>query len=89
VPGENQEGGTVVIPGRGRLSDETDVANYRDMVAIIRDRVRAMVGKGFSLEQVTRARPTMDYDGLFERRSDWTSDMFIDAIYRDLRRSKP
>ena len=45
VPGENQEGGTVVIPGRGRLSDETDVANYRDMVTIIRDRIRAMVGK--------------------------------------------
>jgi glyoxylase-like metal-dependent hydrolase (beta-lactamase superfamily II) len=88
VPGENQEGGTVVIPGRGRLSDETDVANYRDMVTIIRDRVRAMVGKGLSLEQVKRARPTMDYDGLFEGRSDWTSDMFIDAIYRDLHRSK-
>ena len=88
VPGENQEGGTVVIPGRGRLSDETDVANYRDMVTIIRDRVRAMVGKGLSLEQVKRAGPTMDYDGLFEGRSDWTSDMFIDAVYRDLHRSK-
>ena len=89
VPGENQEGGTVVIPGRGRLSDETDVANYRDMVTIIRDRIRAMVGKGQSLDQIKRARPTMDYDGLFERRSDWTSDMFIEAIYRDLQRSKP
>ena len=89
VPGENQEGGTVVIPGRGRLSDETDVANYRDMVTIIRDRVRAMAAKGLSLDQITRARPTMDYDGLFERRSDWTNDMFIEAIYRDLRRTKP
>ena len=89
IPGENQEGGTVVIPGRGRLCDETDVANYRDMVTIIRDRIRAMVGKGLSLDQVKRARPTMDYDGLFEKRSDWTSDMFIDAIYRDLRKGKP
>jgi cyclase len=88
VPGETQEGGTVVIPGRGRLSDETDVANYRDMVTIIRDRVRAMVGKGLSLEQVQRARPTRDYDGLFEGGSDWTSDLFIEAMYRDLRRSK-
>ena len=89
VPGENQEGGTVVIPGRGRLSDETDVANYRDMVTIIRDRIRAMVGKGLSLDQIKRTRPTMDYDGLFESRSEWTSEMFIDAIYRDLQRSKP
>jgi cyclase len=88
VPGENQEGGTVVIPGRGRLSDETDVANYRDMVTIIRDRVRAMVEKGLSLEQVRRAQPTSDYDGVYESRSDWTSEMFIDAIYRDLRRPK-
>jgi glyoxylase-like metal-dependent hydrolase (beta-lactamase superfamily II) len=89
VPGENQEGGTVVIPGRGRLGDETDVANYRDMVTIIRDRIRAMVGKGLSLDQVKRTRPTMDYDRLFESRSEWTSEMFIDAIYRDLKRSKP
>ena len=87
IPGENQEGGTVVVPGRGRLSDETDVANYRDMVTIIRDRVRAMIDRGLSPDQVKRARPTLDYDGLFDGRSDWTSDMFIDAIYRDLRRS--
>ena len=65
VPGENQEGGTVVIPGRGRLSDETDVANYRDMVTIVRDRVREMAAKGMSLEQVRRAKPTSDYDGLY------------------------
>lgn len=87
VPGENQEGGTVVIPGRGRLSDETDVANYRDMVTIVRDRVRAMVGKGLSLQQVQQAKPTFDYDGLFDTRSGWTHEMFVEAIYRDLTRS--
>ena len=87
VPGESQQGGTVVVPGRGRLSDETDVANYRDMVTIVRDRVRAMVARGLSLEQVQQARPTSDYDGLFER-SDWTSEMFVEAIYRDLSRPR-
>jgi len=87
VPGENQEGGTVIVPGRGRLSDETDVANYRDMVTIIRDRVRAMVAKGMSLEQVQQAKPTSDYDALFEARNDWTREMFVDAIYRDLTKS--
>jgi glyoxylase-like metal-dependent hydrolase (beta-lactamase superfamily II) len=87
VPGENQEGGTVVIPGRGRLSDETDVANYRDMVTIVRDRVRAMVVKGLSLQQVQQAKPTFDYDGLFDTRSGWTHETFVDAIYRDLTRS--
>ena len=83
VAGENQEGGTVVIPWRGRLSDETDVANYRDMVIIVRDRVRSMRAKGMSLEDVKRARPTSDYDGLYGGRADWTGDMFVDAIYRD------
>ena len=86
VPGENQEGGTVVVPGRGRLSDETDVANYRDMVTIVRDRVRAMVAKRSSLQQVQQARPTFDYDGLFDTRSGWTREMFVEAIYRDLTR---
>src|SRR5688572_26132067 len=87
VPGENQQGGTVVVPGRGRLSDETDVANYRDMVTIVRDRVRAMAAKGMSLEQVKQARPTSDYDGLYAGGPrDWTGDMFVEAIYRDVSR---
>jgi glyoxylase-like metal-dependent hydrolase (beta-lactamase superfamily II) len=83
VPGENQEGGTVVVPGRGRLSDETDVANYRDMVIIIRDRIRSMVAKGASLEEVSKLRPTRDYDGIYSNR-EWSGDMFTEAIYRDL-----
>jgi cyclase len=87
VPGENQEGGTVIVPGRGRLSDETDVANYRDMVTIVRDRVRAMIAKSQSLQQVQEAKPTFDYDGLFAAQSDWTGEMFVDAIYRDLSKS--
>jgi glyoxylase-like metal-dependent hydrolase (beta-lactamase superfamily II) len=88
VAGENQEGGTVVVPGRGRLSDETDVANYRDMVTIVRDRVRAMVSKGLPLEQVKAARVTSDYDGNYGTRPEWTGDMFAEAIYRDVSRRR-
>ena len=84
IAGENQEGGTVVIPGRGRLCDETDVANYRDMVTIVRDRIADMVTKGMSLEQVLRAKPTADYDGLYVGQSDWTSQMFVTEVYRDV-----
>jgi glyoxylase-like metal-dependent hydrolase (beta-lactamase superfamily II) len=85
VPGENQEGGTVVIPGRGRLCDETDVANYRDMVTIVRDRVRALVAKGLTLDEVTRAKPTSDYDGIYGGQREWSGDMFVEAIYRDVK----
>ena len=84
IPGENQEGGTVVIPGHGRLSDETEVANYRDMVTIVRDRVGAMIEAGMTLEQVQAARPTRDYDGIYDEPNGWTAAMFVAAVYRDL-----
>jgi glyoxylase-like metal-dependent hydrolase (beta-lactamase superfamily II) len=83
IAGENQEGGTVVIPGHGRLSDETEVANYRDMVTIVRDRVAAMIDAGMTLEQVQAARPTSDYDGIYDDPG-WTGAMFVAAVYRDL-----
>jgi cyclase len=83
IAGENQEGGTVVIPGHGRLSDETEVANYRDMVTIVRDRVAAMIDSGMSLEQVQAAKPTSDYDGIYDEPG-WTGAMFVAAVYRDL-----
>jgi cyclase len=84
IPGENQEGGTVVIPGHGRLSDETEVANYRDMVTIVRDRIAAMVDDGMTLQQVQAARPTSDYDGIYDEPTGWTAAMFVAAVYRDL-----
>ena len=84
IPAENQEGGTVVIPGHGRLSDETEVANYRDMVTIVRDRIAAMVAAGMTLEQVQAARPTSDYDGLYDEPNGWTAAIFVAAVYRDL-----
>jgi cyclase len=86
IAGENQEGGTVVVPGHGRLSDETEVANYRDMVTIVRDRVAAMIGAGMTLEQVQAAKPTSDYDGIYDEPNGWTASMFVAAVYRDLAR---
>ena len=86
IPGENQEGGTVVIPGRGRLADETDVANYRDMVTIVRDRIREMVKKGATLDEVKRARPTSDYDGIYAT-TEWTADRFVEAVYHSVGRT--
>jgi glyoxylase-like metal-dependent hydrolase (beta-lactamase superfamily II) len=86
IPGENQEGGTVVIPGHGRLSDETDVANYRDMVTIIRDRIQALIDEGRTLEEVRAARPSRDYDDRYAVGSPgWSGDEFVSAIYLDLK----
>jgi glyoxylase-like metal-dependent hydrolase (beta-lactamase superfamily II) len=79
------QGGTMIIPGHGRLSDVGDVAYYRNMVSIIRDRVQHLIDKGMTLEQVKAARPTLDYDGRWGATTGpWTTDMFIEAVYRSL-----
>jgi len=89
IPKDKQEGGTYVIPGHGRLCDEADVLEYRDMVTIIRDRIQDLVKKGQTLEQVRAARPTLDYDGRYGAKTGpWTTDMFIDAVYRNLSAAK-
>ena len=80
-----EEGGTYVIPGHGRISDEHDVAMYRDMLVIVRDRIKNMVEKKMTLEQVKAARPTLDYDGRYgSDAGPWTTAMFIEAIYREM-----
>jgi cyclase len=81
-----QEGGTLVIPGHGRLCDQSDVVFYREMVTIIRDRVQDMVKKGMTMEQVEAANPTMDYDPRYGHDTGpWTTKMFIDAVYKSLK----
>jgi len=84
-PDYRSEGGTMIIPGHGRLSDMADVAYYRDMVTIVRGRVQDLVKKKQTLEQVKAAKPTRDYDGRFGATSGpWTTDMFVDAVYKTL-----
>ncbi len=89
IPRFNQQGGTLIVPGHGRLANESDVAEYRDMVTIVRDRIRAMITSGLTLEQVKAARPTLDYDGIYGASDGpWTTDMFVEAVYRDLSRRR-
>jgi cyclase len=84
VPARFQEGGTYVIPGHGRLSDEADVVEYRDMVTIIRDRVQDLIGKGLTWEQVKAARPSRDYDTEYDAPGGAPPDAFVEAIYQSL-----
>jgi cyclase len=88
VPGRTSEGGTLVIPGHGRLADQPDVVYYQQMVAIVRDRIKDMIARRMTLEQVKAARPTRDYDPRFGRETGaWTTDMFVEAAYLSLSRS--
>jgi glyoxylase-like metal-dependent hydrolase (beta-lactamase superfamily II) len=89
IPRDKQEGGTYVIPGHGRICDQADVVEYRDMVTIIRDRIEAMVKDKMTLDQVKAARPTLDYDGRYGVPTPyWTKEKFIEAVYADLSQSK-
>jgi hypothetical protein len=86
IPRDKQEGGTYVIPGHGRLCDEADVLEYRDMATIIRDRVQDLIAKGKTLEQAKAAKPTLDYDARYGGESGpWTTAQFIEAVYRSLK----
>jgi glyoxylase-like metal-dependent hydrolase (beta-lactamase superfamily II) len=87
IPENSGEGGTLIIPGEGRISDESDVVEYRNMVVMVRDRIQDMVKKGMTLEQVKAARPTLDYDFRYGKSASWTPAMFIEAIYHELRKT--
>ena len=85
IPADEQEGGTQIIPGHGRLCDVADVVFYQEMVTIIRDRIQDMVNKGMTLEQVKAAKPTLDYDPRYGKDTGfWTTDMFVEAVYKSL-----
>ena len=83
IPAHHEEGGTMVIPGHGRICDEADVIEYRDMMTIIRDRIWASMRKGQTLAQIKASRPTMDYDGLYDVTRD-TADQFVETVYKSL-----
>jgi glyoxylase-like metal-dependent hydrolase (beta-lactamase superfamily II) len=90
VPRFNQMGGTRVVPGHGRLSNEADIVEYRDMLTIIRDRVAVMTRAGWSLEQVKASPAIEDYVGVYGADSGpWTTAQFVEALYRDLASEAP
>jgi len=89
VPLVWQGGGTLVVPGRGRICDQADVVEYRDMVTVIRDVVEDMIRRGMTLDQIKAANPTAGYRKRYGADSGaWTTDMFVEAIYKSLTAKK-
>lgn len=78
-PEYRHQGGTMIVGGHGRLGDTADVAIYRNMVEVVRDRIRDMKKRGLSLQQVREAKPTLDFDGIYG-----SPDAFIAAVYQTL-----
>jgi glyoxylase-like metal-dependent hydrolase (beta-lactamase superfamily II) len=90
TPVVTREAGTIVVPGHGRLCDQYDVVDYRDMLTIIRDRVRDLIKAGRSLADVKAAQPAKGYMGRYGNSGGtWTTDRFVEAVYRGLAKEKP
>jgi glyoxylase-like metal-dependent hydrolase (beta-lactamase superfamily II) len=89
IPEFRLEGGTMIVPGHGHLCDIADVAYYRDMATIIRDRLQDAIKRGLTLPQIKAAKLTYDYDGIYGATTGfWTTDKFLDAAYKSLTEKK-
>jgi hypothetical protein len=88
VPELNQQGGTRVVPAHGRIGNQSDVVEYRDMITIVRDRVRDARKAGLTLDRIQQLGVTREYDGLYATPA-YTGAMFVTAVFDDLRRPSP
>jgi cyclase len=89
IPSYGQEGGTMLIPGQGRLCDLGDLVDYREMLTVVRDRIQDMIKKKMSLDQIKAAKPTLDYDAEYGTATGpWTTNMFVETVYKSLTGAK-
>jgi cyclase len=89
VPIVSREAGTLVVPGHGRVCDQYDVVEYRDMVTIVRDRVRDLIKEGKTLDQIKAASPARGYTRRYGADSGpWTTSNFVEAVYQSLVKEK-
>jgi len=89
IPLPWKEGGTQIIPGHGRVCEQAELVEYRDMVTIVRDRIQDMMKRGMTLEQIKAASPTNGYNRRYGADSGaWTTSKFIEAVYKSLTTAK-
>jgi len=82
-------GGTEVLTGRGRIYRQIDVLNYRDMVVIIADTIQHLIDQKMALEQIKAAAPAKAWEPQFGATSGpWTTNDFVEAVYKSLTNKK-
>jgi len=79
--------GTYVIPGHGRLSEQMEVVDYRDMVVLVRDVVADYIKQGKTLDQIKAAHPALPYETRYGTQPGVTNS-FIETIYKSLTAKK-
>ncbi len=87
IPFIYKDVGTYVIPGHGRLSEQMEVVDYRDMVVLVRDVVADLIKQGKTLDQIKAARPALPFETRYGRQPGVTAS-FVEAIYKSLTAKK-
>jgi len=81
--------GTYVVPGHGRVCEQMEVVDYRDMVVLVRDNIADLMKQGKTLEQIKAARPALPYETRYGSQSGpWTTNAFVEAVYKSLQAKK-
>jgi len=75
---------TKIVPGHGPIVDKSAVAAHRDMIVAVRDKIAPMVKKGMTVEQVTAAKPTADFDTKVPSVGT-TGERFVGQLYAELK----
>ena len=75
---------TKIVPGHGAIVDKSAVAAHRDMIVAVRDKIAPMVKKGMTVEQVTAAKPTADFDTKVPGIGT-TGERFVGQLYAELK----
>jgi glyoxylase-like metal-dependent hydrolase (beta-lactamase superfamily II) len=74
---------TKIVPGHGPLGNKQQLAEYRDMLVAIRDRVQGLKRSGRSMQEAVAAKPTSDYDRQWGTGM-MTPDLFVQQVYKTL-----
>jgi cyclase len=74
---------TKIVPGHGPAGDKAALTKYRDMLVMVRDRVKMQKDAGKTLKEVIAAKPTADLDAA------WGGgiimpDAFVTLVYSTL-----
>ena len=74
---------TIFVPGHGQLSPREELSALRDAVIVIYARFHDMVAQGLTLDQITKARPSREFDARFasENKSPNTGNT-VERVYR-------
>jgi glyoxylase-like metal-dependent hydrolase (beta-lactamase superfamily II) len=74
---------TKIVPGHGPVATRSDLQEYRDMLAQVRQRIKALVAAGKQIDEAVAAAPTKDFDAR------WGSgyvraDVFVRMVFTSL-----